>query len=330
MKAKNLAYENFDGPLITHGIEIVDGEEPDTVYVFAINHLPNPDHYSPSAGSAPAPHKARSQIELFRHKLGSDTVRHVRSIRHDLIETPNDIYATSPTSFYVTNDHKNRGGIMRLIEEVLTQYLAGWSTTIHVDIDDLDSKSPDLGLHASVALRGLHNNNGLGHSSPQRPNEVVIGDASGGIISFAERSLVANASPELIVVEQVHFDTCVDNPSYYDDLYATSTDTASGYVVAGLAEAHKVSADAPFLDRPLSVVVWHVRPEKTEALPQGGQSRLTWEKRLIFSDDGHTVRSAATAVMVPIDPAETDGKKQAWLFVTGFASAAIVASKIDL
>ena len=62
MKAKNLAYENFDGPLITHGIEIVDGEEPDTVYVFAINHLPNPDHYSPSAGSAPAPHKARSKI----------------------------------------------------------------------------------------------------------------------------------------------------------------------------------------------------------------------------------------------------------------------------
>ena len=34
--------------------------------------------------------------------------------------------------------------------------------------------------------------------------------------------------------------------------------------------------------------------------------------------------------MLPIDPETNGGKKQGWLFVTGFGSMAMVAAKVDL
>jgi hypothetical protein len=81
-----------------------------------------------------------------------------------------------------------------------------------------------------------------------------------------------------------------------------------------------------------SVMVWlvqHARDSKG-AEAKGVDVKDTWTRKLIFQDDGKTIRSAATAVLVAVDPKENDGKKQAWLFVTGPVGKAVVASKIDL
>jgi len=42
------------------------------------------------------------------------------------------------------------------------------------------------------------------------------------------------------------------------------------------------------------------------------------------------LRSASAAVVVGIDPGSNGGRKQGWLFVTGFVSEAMVAVKVDL
>lgn len=70
------------------------------------------------------------------------------------------------------------------------------------------------------------------------------------------------------------------------------------------------------------VMVWYVTPNEN--------TTDTWDKRLLWQDDGSNIRNAATAVLVGIDPKKEDGKKRAWLFVTGFSSENAVAVKIDL
>lgn len=270
-----------------------------------------------------------SQIEIFRHVLGSKTAEHIRSVKAPLIKTPNDLLATSPTSFYVTNDHYYREGDMRNLEEMLTQQFGGWSDTLHVEVNDLETKDPLAGTHITVALTRLHNNNGLGRSASSRPEEVLIVDASGGVLTRAYTRPDSNPKYKLTIAEQLQFDTTMDNPFFYEDPWATPQDDASGYVLAGLTRAIDLALDFTQPEKPIPVTVWHARKGKGAKQHASG-SHLSWEKNIIFQDDGKTIRSASAAVMIGIDPKENGGKKQAWLFVTGFASSAMVATKVDL
>lgn len=312
MKSTRLEFENFSGPFVTHGIDLTrDPARKDAVYIFAVNHIPNPDFYMGSSNGEDVP-KARSQIELLHHILGSNTVRHVRSIYHPLIKTPNDIYAESPTSFYVTNDHFYREGLKRQVEQMIPA--AKWSDIVHVRVDKLESSDGQSGVDVSVALTGLHNNNGLGRGAS--PDEVVIDSALGGIMYRAKLS----DNRTLSIADSVKVDCVADNPSYFQDPYATAEDDRSGYVVAGISRAidlPRTFADPTAKD---GVMVWLVRPNSTE--PSG------WEKRLIFEDDGGLVRTASAAVLVGIEP--KDGQRKAWLFVTGFLSESMIAVEVEL
>src|SRR5437868_7604872 len=100
MKSQKLSHKNFEGPFATHGIGLyTPPSKPNVVYIYAVNHVPNPRW---TAGSK-TEEKAASQIELFVHTVGSKTAQHVRSIVHPLIRTPNDLLAISEREFLVTN-----------------------------------------------------------------------------------------------------------------------------------------------------------------------------------------------------------------------------------
>jgi hypothetical protein len=306
MKSSRLDFEDFEGPFVTHGIDVIeDPKQADAVYIFAVNHLPNPEHWLEGAKDVP---KARSQIELFHHVLESKTVQHVRSIWHPLIETPNDIYADSPNSVYITNDHFYRAGLMRLVEDLWPS--AKWSTIIHVQLTDLNAKD-SAGLEASVAHSGLWNNNGLGHG--RTDDEIVISSAMGGKLYVSKR----HANNTISIESTIPFDTVTDNPSFYADPYRTDADDASGYVVAGITQHVYIPKTAKDPDATNPSQVWYARPTADG-----------WEKKLLFEDDGSRIRSASAAVLVPIEP--ENGQKKAWLFVTGFLSEKMIAVKVDL
>ncbi|KAJ5219824.1 hypothetical protein N7468_009028 [Penicillium chermesinum] len=294
-ESKRLEFENFESSFVTHGIDVIgDPQKADAVYIFAVNHLTNPEYFGTSEPPKGTP-KARSQIELFHHVLGSNSVKHIRSIRHELITTPNDVYAISPSEFYVTNDHFYREGLMRMLED--TVYMAKWSNIIHVQITDSKAKDATAGLEVSVAHAGLHNNNGLGHG--RTANEM----------SYISPTGRPQTTPLSISIHTtLAFKSATDNPSYYTDPYRTDADDASGIVIAGTTK------DPNALD-PLKV--WYAR------LGNKG-----WEQKLLFEDDGSRIRSASAAVLVPIAP--ENGKKLAWLFVTGFMSESMVAVQVEL
>jgi hypothetical protein len=336
--SQRLEFENFESPFVTHGIDVnTDPENAQAVYIHAINHLPDPEYLdymvnSKKKGVKDAEdawpkdkHKARSQVEIFHHVLGTSTIRHVRSVWDALLTTPNDILATSPTSFFVTNDHEMREGILRDIEELW--YDAKWSEIIHIKVGDLNAvPGPAKAVTASVALTGLHNNNGLSHG--RTPGEIAIGSAASGRLHLGK---IVNDS-KIEVLDSVPLDSCIDNPSFYNDPYVTDKDGADGrsaFVLAGLARAVDLSKTSSDLDALDPVMVWLARPSDIVAAA-GASKPAFWTKELLFEDDGKRVRSAAAAVLVGIDPKEEHGEKKAWLFTTGFLSKSILAVKIKI
>ncbi|PWY67552.1 serum paraoxonase/arylesterase family protein [Aspergillus heteromorphus CBS 117.55] len=320
--SSRLAFENFSGPFVTHGIDLIpDPEREDAVYIFAVNHLGNPEH---ETGNVP---RARSQIELFHHVLQSGNARHVRSIRHPLITTPNDIYAASPRSFYVTNDHHSREGYKRMAEDLLP--VAKWSNVIHVQLDRLPGISAEGGVDAVVAADGLRNPNGLGHG--QSEDEVLLTSAIGGIL-YRARPNPLNRT--VTVLDHFAFDSTIDNPSYYRDPYRTSDDDASGYILGGLLRAVDVAQTHNQPHAKEGVMVWHLRRSPTATTRDADRdSDSGWEKRLIFEDDGTHIRTASTALLLPIQSEESSkstSEKKARLFVTGFVSEAVIAVEVSL
>ncbi|KAK6005815.1 hypothetical protein QM012_007457 [Aureobasidium pullulans] len=321
MKSIRLSFLNFDKTFVTHGIDVIaDPQAKDAVYIFAVNHYPNPEFVSTRREHIV---KSNSRIELFRHVIGSSTLKHVRTISHKLIETPNDIYAVSPNGFYVTNDHRHREGLMRELEMVAP---FGWSNTIHVSITDSTAYSDTAGVEATIALTGIKNNNGLGHVHDF--NEVTVISAERGILY---RCFADPQNKTLSIEETVHLDSTLDNPSWYHDPWASADDDKSGYVLAGLARGIDLAGHTRDPSAKDPAYVWLMqRQQSSSSIDKDAQAEGAWEKKLVFADDGAKVRTASAAVIVGINPKKEGGKKKGWLFVTGFMSENVVATKIDL
>jgi hypothetical protein len=256
------------------------------------------------------------------HDGKSSHVKHIRSVSHPLIRTPNDIYAIGPDEFWVTNDHKHKKGWKRGFEDIWTGGMACITETVHVKAN-IEGKKPSSTeqVSATIALDKMHNNNGLGHGST--PDEIMVVDAAGGVLHLASSTA---GSPNLSLRESIQLDTTIDNPTYYRDPYPTTQGDSSGYILAGLHRGADYAKEFRNDSAALSSVVWHVSPRAPSQA--GGKTR--WEKKIIFRDDGKVLSTASTAVLLPIDPAENGGKKEGWLWVTGPSSHAVITFKISL
>lgn len=328
-KAQVLELEGFSGPFVTHGIDVIDDPEKpkgEAVYIFAVNHRPNPKHYGEN-GDANAP-RSYSVVELFRHVVGSGKASHIRTIWHPLITTPNDILAISPTSFLVTNDHYFRTGFLRALEDITT--LITRTNTVHVQIQDLKPvEDDDSGVHASVALDKLHNLNGIGHGRTE--DEVFVTGCGSGLMHVGKILEGKEAEKFINVSKTIEFGIPIDNPTYFKDPYANKTFDASGVVASGPTRAvdwMKNKAMESVIDPSM---VWMASPrfsgQKGEGAAKGEED---WDVKVIFQDDGQRVRTASASVLLAIDPKEEQGRRRAWLFVSSYHSYNVIAAKIDL
>lgn len=267
------------------------------------------DGSTPESDTGTAP-KPASRIEVFHHTIGGGSVKHIRTIAHPLIKTPNDIYALSQTEFYVTNDHYYYEGNLRYLEDLWPG--AKWSNVIWAAVSD------DGTVQASVALDNLHNPNGLGRG--RSADEILVTSAAGGYMWISK--LGSSDAKSIDVAETVDLDSTTDNPSYFSDPYSQVGNDASGFVLPGLTRGMDLSKTGHDPLGKEGVMAWHVTPSKNVT--------GAWDQKLLWEDDGTNIRNAATAVLVAVDPKKEDGKKKAWLYVTGFSSENVVAVKVDL
>lgn len=333
LSVTRLILRNFCGPFNTHGIDIIsDPNDSMSIYIVAVNHLPNPDYYeSPTPPKDSTVPKARSRLEIFHHRINTVEATHLRSIWHPLIRTPNDVFIKSLTEMYVTNDHYYREGPSRLLEEVAYGSMGHATDLIHVQLtaepslsttsaeEQIDDTSGVIAKVANI----IDMNNGIGHG--KTPSEIMIIRASSGQLLLGH--VDEEHPPKVEIDETIQLDSTLDTPSYFSDPYAVQTGRdASGYVLAGLARA----ITFPVAGTEIPVMIWLVQPSQNPGQVGREGHEDKWTRKLVFQDDGKTIRTASTAILFAIDPSVNYGKKQAYLFITGPLSEGIMVAKIDI
>ncbi|KAJ2315362.1 hypothetical protein IWW54_000341 [Coemansia sp. RSA 2705] len=58
-------------------------------------------------------------ISIFRHRIGTKFLQFVKTVKSPLLYAPNDVVATSRSTFYATNDMRSTSRVMRKIEMLL-------------------------------------------------------------------------------------------------------------------------------------------------------------------------------------------------------------------
>lgn len=294
----------MDTPFVSHGIDIYrDRSKSNELWIHAISHPPLETCFTSNLTEDCS---ASSRVEIFLYDLTSapPVAKHIKTVLHLLINTPNDVYSLSTESFLVTNDHHYRHhGILRTIEDFVDISLTSWTNVIKVD-----------GEKVEVAISGLHNSNGLGHG-PE--GEIMLVSAAGGALQLV------SPYPDLKMKQRIQFPNTLDNPTYFSDPYASSSKyDASGYILAGLTRGIELGHQIRDPDAKIPGAVW--RLSRNESGSDG------WERKMIWEDDGAWMTTPTTALIVPIDPALEGGRKLGWLVVTGFSAKAIGVLKIDL
>ncbi|KAK9899835.1 calcium-dependent phosphotriesterase [Cystobasidium minutum MCA 4210] len=121
------------GKLHLHAIEAwIDPKDSDKLTFFLNNHgVP----VSAASGQVEDPHAvgADSTVEIFETRLGSETWTHVKSVKHPLLVTPNNLVATGPRSFYASNDHVDKTSWKRSFYLAYAHFPPSASSIVHCD-----------------------------------------------------------------------------------------------------------------------------------------------------------------------------------------------------
>jgi len=116
MNVENFSGNNGDGTFNLHGFDIIPDPESgsDTLRFLLINQRPSLD---PVTGISLNATKvgANSTVELFESRIGSGTMRYVKTYASPMIQTPNRVAWVKHDAFLFTNDHGAKVGMVWIL-----------------------------------------------------------------------------------------------------------------------------------------------------------------------------------------------------------------------
>ncbi|XP_030056572.1 serum paraoxonase/arylesterase 2 [Microcaecilia unicolor] len=157
-----------------HGISTYIDRKDDTVYLFVVNHP-----------------QFQSTVELFKFVEEENVLQHLKTIRHDLLSSINDLVAMGPDSFYATNDHYFLNPIMRKLEMFLG---LGWAYVVYYSPKEVKEVAANFYFANGINV------------SPDNKH-IYIADLVGHDIHVLRK----NPDWSLTPVKVLHVDTLVDN-----------------------------------------------------------------------------------------------------------------------
>ncbi|XP_038653474.1 serum paraoxonase/arylesterase 2-like [Scyliorhinus canicula] len=130
-----------------HGLSTyIDGDG--TVYVFVVNHP-----------------RQITTVEIFTFDEDQNSLNHLKTIKHELLHSVNDIVALSPDSFYATNDHYFSHEHLKNLELVIG---LSWCTVVYYSPSDVKEVATGLrlanGINVSPDRRYIYIAESLGHN----------------------------------------------------------------------------------------------------------------------------------------------------------------------
>ncbi|CAG12040.1 unnamed protein product, partial [Tetraodon nigroviridis] len=168
---RNFDLESFN----PHGISVYVDQSDDAVYLFVVNH---PHH--------------KSQVELFRFMEDDLSLVHLKTIKHDLLHSVNDIVAVGAESFYATNDHYFSQKLLKAYVEPLLGL--SWSNVVFYSPEEV-----------KVVSEGYHFANGI-NISPDKKHVYVV-----NLFAHNVRVLDRKEDNSLVPVKSVDLGSLCDN-----------------------------------------------------------------------------------------------------------------------
>ncbi|XP_044284376.1 serum paraoxonase/arylesterase 2-like isoform X2 [Varanus komodoensis] len=168
-----------------HGISLYVGED-DAVYLFVVNH---PQY--------------KSTVELFKFVEDDNSLVHLKTIKHELLPSVNDIVAVGPDSFFATNDHYFTETFLLYLEMFLG---LTWTNVVYYSPKEVKE-----------VATGFYFANGINMSPDGR--YVYVADLLGQKIHVFEK----HANFTLTPLKELQLDTLPDNLSvdpYTGDIWA--------------------------------------------------------------------------------------------------------------
>lgn len=115
MKTENFSGNNGDGTFNLHGFDIRPDPETGTLRILLVNHRPPIDPLSGAPLDA-VTLGANSTIELFHTRVGSVSMKHIKTYADPAIQTPNQVAWVNDDDFLFTNDHSTKVGFVSYIK----------------------------------------------------------------------------------------------------------------------------------------------------------------------------------------------------------------------
>ncbi|KAF9418285.1 Serum paraoxonase/arylesterase 1 [Podila epigama] len=240
---------------VFHGLDIYE-VSPTELLLFAVNHR-----------------RGGSAIEVLEYRVGSDTIQHLETIRHELIRTPNDIVAVGPRSFYVSNDHLHTHGPMRTFEDFMRR---PWTNVIYY--------SPE---ETFVAFKDVVTANGM---TANADRSVFYLSACHGA---AVHVLRPRADKTLEQEEYIKLDFFVDNPSY--DPQTGDVFIAGHVQPMQLANGLKKKKELPVVGP--SKVIKLSKRDITKGEEKSASSLSSYKVETVLEDDGHFISTSTVAAV---------------------------------
>uniref|UniRef100_A0A8C5XWC9 Paraoxonase n=1 Tax=Microcebus murinus TaxID=30608 RepID=A0A8C5XWC9_MICMU len=158
-----------------HGIStFIDND--DTVYLFVVNHP-----------------EFKNTVEIFKFEEEENSLLHLKTIRHELLPSVNDITAVGPAHFYATNDHYFSDPFLKYLETYLNLH---WSNVVYYSPNEV-----------KVVAEGFDSANGI-HISPDN-KYIYVADTLAHEIHVLEK----HPNMNLTHLKVLKLDTLVDNLS---------------------------------------------------------------------------------------------------------------------
>lgn len=205
----------------------------------------------PSTDGAPSTlfivNHARAQTTIEQFMLDPkrlEEAQYVRTLRSPYFVSPNAIAMTSPTSFYVSNDHwmtrrlPALGHVLPLVETIAGLPL-GWVAHVAVHPTDPDA---DVTLDHTVAALGIPFANGLA-ISPERAH-LAVAATSLGVVYVYDLPDPTSSLTALAFSHAVQLPFFPDNLAYDDDGALIVTGHPHFPALIGVA-ANRTGATAP-------------------------------------------------------------------------------------
>ncbi|KDQ15281.1 hypothetical protein BOTBODRAFT_31939 [Botryobasidium botryosum FD-172 SS1] len=268
-----------------HGMDVVPSKfDKNELFVYLVNHRP------PVEEAKARVYGADSVIEIFNTKVGSDVLTHVKTVEDPLIDTPNDVVGSSDgKSFYFTNDHSTKTGLMRVVHAYLSSRVTNVAYC-HVDAG------------CKIAAGDLAGCNGIARGKDGKIFVVLSTTSVSEIRVFEEQDDNSLVQTDIIPADR-HMDNIVVDED--DVAYIASIPKTMHFI---FVHQNNFSIPSPSSIHRLSL--------NTEESSFYGEK---YKLEKIFEDDGSQVSAITSTVM---------DKKRSVLYIHGISAPCLSICKV--